>query len=206
MASRRSWTQVAASLVVVGGAFAFTALDSAEADVIGGTLLCETASNNHMHILFPTEVDDCVDAGMGNLSGNPATDDFLLANPTYTLISKSDELLNNPFSVTGSHTSTTMGTWGFNPTVYNTYSNVFMGFKFGTGNQPDEWFVYDVTNPRFSGTWTFTNVHGTGGELSHMNLYARVPEPSSLVLMGVGFLTLGLGVAWSRRQTAQDLR
>ena len=49
--------------------------------VSAAPILCKIVTNNHM-IIDDSQVSACIDAGIGNISGNPATDDFLLAGGT----------------------------------------------------------------------------------------------------------------------------
>src|SRR5262245_51525314 len=43
-------------------------------------VLCQEVNNNHMYV-DSQYVSSCVDAGVGNVNGNPITDDFFAANP-----------------------------------------------------------------------------------------------------------------------------
>lgn len=159
---------------------------------------------NHMSI-DDSQVNACLASGVGNLTGNPANDDFLIlpAGADYELASKSDD--SNPFNILYSQNGDT-GTWSFDSSFWDTYDTGAIGFKFGTGNTPDEWFVYELKDGISSGDWEFISglLFGQGGGLSHVNLYGmrgsfEVPEPGTLGLMGMGILLLSLG---RRRKSA----
>lgn len=151
-------------------------------------ILCQDSTLNHMSI-DDSQVSACIDSGVGNINQNILTDDFLTSGGTaagYTGAS-----VTTSFTQTGS-----VGTWSVASSVDA------IGFKFGTGNQPDEWFIFDLVSGVTSGTWEFINVFGRGGGLSHMETYCKdgcdnnVPEPGVAALVGIGLL----GIVVARRR------
>jgi hypothetical protein len=168
-------------------------------------ILCQTETNNHM-LIDDSEVSACLDAGIGNLTGNPENDEFLTgpAGGDFDTVTKSDD--DSPlFGLTFTQDNGT-GTWSFDPSYWDSFTEAALGFKFGTGGNPDEWFVYQVIPGVSSGNWEFVNVFGQGGGLSHLTLYsgegtppAQVSEPGLLFLLGTGILALG-GFASRRRR------
>jgi hypothetical protein len=173
------------SVLAVSAAMGLVVPNTAQA----ADILCKPITNNHM-LIDDSIVSECVEAGVGNI-GNGVNDDFLnsAAGDGYT-------------DVTSEAGTITLGSpFSFDSSLWDTYDALAIGFKFGTGNQPDEWFVYDLQQGVSSGAWTFVNVFGTGGGLSHITLYAtegtQVPEPATL-----GLLTLGLLGFGRRRQQA----
>lgn len=167
------------------------------------TIQCMDPQKNHMNLSSST-VSACMDAGVGNINGNPAHDEFLQgAGSAYTLASKSDG--SNPFNLSYNQTSQTKalssGTWSIDASFWSSYSSGAIGFKFGTGNQPDEWFVFQLVDGVSGGNWDFVNLFGKGGGLSHMNLYgieklSPVPVPAALPL----FLSVLAAFGWFRRR------
>ena len=89
-----------------------------------------------------------------------------------------------------------MGTWEFDALAWESFTDLAIGFKFGTGNNPNEWFVFSVAEDFFEGTWLFVNCCAQGGGLSHVNLYGiegqDVPEPGTLALFGAGLILIAL--------------
>jgi hypothetical protein len=158
---------------------------------IGGTasaadILCENPLLNHM-LVDSSYVSACLDAGTGNLTGNPLNDLFINGvGAGYGFIGETS------WSQSGD-----TGTFSLSPALWGAYDSIAIGFKFGTGNQPDEWFVYALNDGVSAGIWTFVNVFERGGGLSHVNLYGitggnNVPEPGVLGLLGLGLAMVGL--------------
>ena len=168
---------------------------------------------NYME-LDSSVVSACAMSGVGNLSGELG-DQFLTANPDYSPAGKIeadfDAATPNPYNI--SFTQATdpnvqdpeesllpYGTFTFSGDFWNTYSAGAIAFKFGTGNQPDEWFVYHLVAGVTSGNWNFINVHKKGGGLSHVHLYGElspVPVPAAIPLFLTALAAFGL---FRRRQ------
>jgi hypothetical protein len=176
------------------------------------------ASLNYMAI-EDTQVTACLDSGVGTLAGTGSNADFLNENPTlgYEFVSKWDiddnktTGVNVGLSFTQTDDNTALGDrnggWSFDESFWDDYSDAAIGFKFGTGETPDEWFVFSLTPGVFSGSWAFFRGEeiNTGGGLSHINLYTKndtvtVPEPGTLALLGLGIV--GLTVARKRKASA----
>jgi hypothetical protein len=159
-----------------------------------------STTNNYMQV-SDSYVSGCVDAGVGNINGNVLTDDFLLANPGSGYVGIGD----GTFLQTTNTTSQSTGTFSIDSNLWNSWNDILIGFKFGTGNKPDEWFVYTLNNLVSSGDWSFINIGGTGGGLSHIQLYGsgptNVPEPGTLSLLGAGFI----GLAFFKRLRKQTV-
>lgn len=175
-----------AAVIAVGSAMLPTEANAA-------LIACQQISttNNYMQV-DDGYVQSCIDAGVGNVNGNALTDDFLTANPGSGLVGIGD----GAFTQSQSATQTT-GTFSLDSNLWNQWSDIAIGFKFGTGNQPDEWFVYTLQDLVSAGSWTFINVGGKGGGLSHIQLYGSgptttVPEPGPLGLLAAGMAGLVL--------------
>jgi hypothetical protein len=162
-------------------------------------ILCSAdGTKNHM-LVDDSLVSACVASGIGNINGNTTTDDFLTSGGTAAGYVYAGD---GAFTQDGS-----MGTFTVAAGVEA------IGFKFGTGNKPDEWFIYDLVDGVTTGTWEFINVFSRGGGLSHIVEYCNgdcatsppcsgdcgaVPEPGIAALLGIGLLGL---VAVRRKKT-----
>lgn len=162
-----------------------------------GVVLCSESSDLNRMSIDETLVSACLDSGSGNINGN--NDAFQQAYPGYELASKSDAA--NPFSITYSQSGSS-GTWSIDESFWSSFSTGAIGFKFGTGGTPDEWFVFSLVDFATGGDWSFLpSEDARGGGLSHINLYGMdriqdVPEPASVMLLLLGMA--GLLVARKR--------
>lgn len=150
-------------------------------------LLCQDDEVNHMYV-DTSLVSQCLGGGVGNINGNPRTDAFLTGEGAGLGLTG---LGSGSYTQNGS-----IGTFSFDDSLWQSWDELAIGFKFGTGNQPDMWFVYLLNSDVSSGSWEFVNVFNRGGGLSHVELYGRspasVPEPGTLALLGLGLLGAGL--------------
>ncbi|WP_228285767.1 MULTISPECIES: PEP-CTERM sorting domain-containing protein [unclassified Marinobacter] len=159
---------------------------------------CNTNPTINYMQMSSTEATGCLASGSGNITGANHNDLFINNGSTgegYLSAGKTDGA--NPFNIHYTQNGST-GTWSFDNSFWDNYAHAALGFKFGTGNQPDEWFVFSLADGVSSGSWSF--FHGSsfnkpkGGGLSHVNLYykdiAKVPEPGTLGLLGLGILGL----------------
>jgi hypothetical protein len=164
-------------------------------------VMCKVDTNNHM-LVDPVYVSSCLEAGYGNgdagnIGQGGGNDPFLQAHAGWTNI---DEGAWTQLTKTKGQTT---GTFSLDSSLWDDYLTLAIGFKFGTGNQPDEWFVYDLQHLVSSGLWTFINTFQKGGGLSHIVIYGgernrEVPEPMTLGMLGLGLLGLG----FARRKKA----
>ncbi|MDF0749918.1 PEP-CTERM sorting domain-containing protein [Marinobacter sp. 71-i] len=169
-------------------------------------IICSDPTINHMS-MDDSQASACLDSGLGNIQGDNAVQDPFLSGvgTDYQFIEKS-EGASNPttmYSLEYAGSNGT-GTWEFDSSLWGDFGTIALGFKFGGGNQPDNWFVYELVPGVSSGNWAFNLPLDGGDGLSHMNLYGKnsvqVPEPGTLALLGLGII--GLTLARRKNRTS----
>ncbi|NMT63309.1 PEP-CTERM sorting domain-containing protein [Marinobacter orientalis] len=164
-------------------------------------IICTDPELNHMS-MDDSQASACLDSGLGNLQGDSTLDPFLSGvGSEYTFLEKSTGTSSPTpmYSLSYTDEDNGSGTWEFDSSVWDSYGTIALGFKFGGGNEPDNWFVYELVSGVSSGDWLYDAEQGQG--LSHMNIYAKdsveVPEPGTLALFGLGIV----GLTLTRRKT-----
>jgi hypothetical protein len=92
-------------------------------------------------------VSSCLAAGVGNIGQSGGNDPFLNAHSGWTNIGEGAWTQLTRTGQTTGHVHLRLVLLGRLPALA-------IGFKFGTGNQPDEWFVYTCSTDLLGG-WTF---------------------------------------------------
>lgn len=162
------------------------------------SISCKDLDQNYMNV-DSAYVSSCINSGEGNI-GNGLNDDFLNGGGS---AAGWVDIGDGTFDQLTQTKAASTGTFSFSSSLWNGYETLAIGFKFGTGNQPDEWFVYELQHLVSSGNWSFVNTFETGGGLSHVEVYGgkrtttNVPEPTTLSLLGLGLM--GLGFARRRK-------
>ncbi len=102
------------------------------------------------------------------------------------------------------------GTYAFNSSVWDTYTDIMIVLKDGGIEYPDldppdqgpkyYWFAYLLGDGVYAGDWTYPE----GKQISHLSVYGRiggtppgetpVPEPGTMMLLGIGLIGMaGVG-------------
>ena len=153
-------------------------------------------------------VANCLQAGPGNINGNNQQDANLIT-AGWVFVDASDNsggAHDGWLTSVGSLVAGLSGDFLINAAAYTTYDRIAIGFKSGEGRFDPDYAIFELVDNTFSGRWSITGNQA----LSHAILYGfgdgggggqnDIPEPATLVLVGLGLL----GAALSRRRQPQS--
>lgn len=187
----RLWSLVPAALasgLLISGTATAAAID------------CTDPTSNYMQ-MDDSQAAACLASGDNNPSFTGSnTDIFLSDDPGdpgfgYQYIDKSEGadqttgVYDLKYTQSLEDSSEGAGTWEFDSSLWSNFDTIALGFKFGAGEQGDNWFVYELMPNVSDGNWAY---FGKGPGLSNIALYGKesvsVPEPGTLGLLGLGLV------------------
>lgn len=154
-------------------------------------VICESADDDRYMDLVP----DAGTAACFTSGTTPPSEQSVHADLGLTLLQESNENESGDyFSITGIG-----GTAGelsiLDPDIYDDWSDVYVSFKYGSGNTEPDWMSYSLSDV-FSADWEVFESEGSSvNALSHVSLYGGgepvdIPAPAILGLLGIGLLAM----------------
>ena len=137
----------------------------------------------------------CLDGASSNHSESELNTNNFFGLDTWAFLDKTDDLIDGGIGLTGGLPDTTSGTFSFDSTLWDSYSDIIVILKDGgTGpdNQGPSWSAYLLTQDTYEGFWVYgSGSNGNLKQLSHLAVYGSpVPVPAALWLFGSGLIAL----------------